>query len=263
MSRFALGMLMAIVLAYLGLCALMFFQQRSLMYFPVPQTDLPEGAAAITLPIDGAHIAVTALRQDLPKAVLYFGGNAEDVNGSLSDLTTAFHEHAVYLMHYRGYGASTGEPSERALVADALALYDRLRAQHQHIEVVGRSLGSGIAVQLASARPVQRLVLVTPFSSMRDVAATHYGYLPVRWLMRDTYESGTFASKVSAPTTIIAAAQDRIIPPAHAKALLDRFPAGVATMTVIDEAGHNDISFSPRYIEALKGSGAALARPNP
>lgn len=264
MSRLALGILMAIVVAYIGLCALMFFQQRSLMYFPVPETPLPAGAAAITLPVDDARIVVTAVRPDRPQALIYFGGNAEDVNGSLSDLARAFPDHAIYLMHYRGYGASTGQPSEHALVSDAIALFDRLRAQHAHIEVAGRSLGSGIAVQLASLRPVKRLVLITPFDSMRNVAAAHYGYLPVRWLMRDTYDSAAYAAKVAAPTTIIAAEHDRIIPVSRAKALFERFSSGVATMTVIEGAGHNDISLSPRYIPALMGSTATLAvRPNP
>lgn len=256
MSRFALGILVAIALAYIGLCALMFFQQRSLMYFPVPESAVPPGAATIALPVDGARIIVTAVHPDQPQALIYFGGNAEDVNGSLSDLARAFPNHAMYLMHYRGYGPSTGDPSERALVSDAIALYDRLRPRHAHIEVAGRSLGSGIAIQLASSRPVQRLILITPFDSMRNVAAAHYGFLPVRWLMRDTYESAAFAPKVAAPTTIIAAELDRIIPPSHAKALFESFPSGVATMTVIEGAGHNDISFSPRYIPALKGSAA-------
>ena len=254
MSRFALGILMAIALAYIGLCALMFFQQRSLMYFPVAESPLPPGAARIALPVDGARIVVTAVHPGRPQALIYFGGNAEDVNGSLSDLARAFPNHAIYLMHYRGYGPSTGDPSERALVSDAISLFDRLRSRHAHIEVAGRSLGSGIAIQLASARPVQRLVLITPFDSMRNVAAAHYGYLPVRWLMRDTYESVTYAAKVAAPTAIIAAEHDRIIPPSHAKALFDSFPRGTATMTVIEGAGHNDISFSPRYIAALKGT---------
>ena len=259
MSRFALGILVAIALAYIGLCALMFFQQRSLMYFPVPESPVPPGAATIALPVEGARVVVTAVQPGRPQALIYFGGNAEDVNGSLSDLARAFPDHAIYLMHYRGYGPSTGDPSERVLVCDAIALYDRLRPQHAHIEVAGRSLGSGIAIQLASARPVQRLVLITPFDSMRSVAAAHYGYLPVRWLMRDTYDSVTYAARIAAPTTIIAAGDDRIIPPSHAKALFERFPIGVATMIVIEGAGHNDISFSARFIPALKGAAAVVA----
>jgi uncharacterized protein len=168
--RAVLGILLTAAIVYLGFCALIFFQQRSLMYFPTPRSPVPSGATVIPLAVDGAELAVTALRQDRPNALIYFGGNAEDVNGSAGELAAAFPDHAIYLMQYRGYGASTGEPSEQALISDALALFDSIRKRHARIEVAGRSLGSGVAIQLASARPVARLVLITPFDSMRDVA---------------------------------------------------------------------------------------------
>ncbi|HEY1042746.1 MAG TPA: hypothetical protein VGE60_02695 [Telluria sp.] len=256
MARAAIGILALAVLAYAGLCALVFFQQRSLMYFPVPPTPTPAGAVAMELPVDGARVTVTVFGQERRRALLYFGGNAEDVNGSLGGLSAAFPDHAIYLMHYRGYGNSSGEPSEAALVSDALALYDQVTRKHAAVAVAGRSLGSGVAIQLASARPVERLVLVTPFDSMRHVAAAHYRYLPVRWLMRETYDSLKHAQHISAPTTLIAAAEDRIIRPAHARALWAAFPQGVATMTVIAGVGHNDIESSPRYLPALRGEPA-------
>ena len=177
------------------------------------------------------------------------------MNGSAGELSAAFPGHAIYLMQYRGYGASTGAPSEQALVSDALALYDLVRARHRQIEVVGRSLGSGVAIQLASARPVVRLVLVTPFDSMRDLAARHYRWLPVRWLMRDRYDSGAYAPKIGAPTTVIAAQRDEVIPAAQTKALFSRFRDGVADMIVIGGTGHNTISSSPHYVSALRARG--------
>lgn len=263
--RAVFGILVTVVIAYIGFCALMFFQQRSLMYFPTPRTSIPEEAALIALPVEGARVAVTALRQDRPDALVYFGGNAEDVNGSVDELNAAFPDHAVYLMQYRGYGASSGEPSEEALVSDALALFDMVRERHRRIEVAGRSLGSGVAIQLAGARPVARLVLITPFDSMRDVAATHYRWLPVRWLMRDGYDSGMVAPKIQVPTTLIAAANDEIIPAARTQALFARFRSGVAHLVVIPDTGHNTVSFSPGYIAALRGGAPArgLSRQGP
>ena len=251
--RAVLGILMTAAIVYIGFCALMFFQQRSLMYFPTPPTPVPAGATVLALPVEGARLAVTALRQEQPHALIYFGGNAEDVNGSVDELAAAFPDHAIYLMQSRGYGASTGAPSEQALVSDALALFDHVRSRHGRIEVAGRSLGSGIAIQLAGARPVARLVLITPFDSMRDVAAAHYRWLPVRWLMRDRFDSGTHAQNIVAPTTLIAAEHDWIIPAQQTKALLARFRQGVADLVVIEDTGHNTISSSPRYIPALRG----------
>lgn len=84
-------------------------------------------------------------------------------------------------------------PSEVALVADALALFDRVYAEHPHVVVGGRSLGSGVAVHVASLRPVARLVLVTPYDSLYGIAARQFPYVPVRWLLWDTFESWRYA----------------------------------------------------------------------
>jgi pimeloyl-ACP methyl ester carboxylesterase len=78
----------------------------------------------------------------------------------------------LYLLHYPGYGGAAGRPSETALVADALALFDQVAARHPRVTVIGRSLGSGVAIQVASARPVERLVLVTPYDSLMEIATT-------------------------------------------------------------------------------------------
>lgn len=257
MGRAALGILVAATLAYIGLCAVMFFQQRTMIYFPTAPSPTPAGAATITLPVKEARVVVTAVQRGRPQALLYFGGNAEDVNGSLPALSAAFPVHDIYLMQYRGYGTSTGSPTEQALVSDALALYDAVRARHARIEVAGRSLGSGVAIQLAAARPVARLVLITPYDSLRDVAAGHYKWLPVRWLMQDHFDSGDHATKVLAPTTLVAAQNDWVIPSAQTRKLFGHFRQGVAKLIVIRGAGHNTISGDPAYVAALSGAEAA------
>jgi hypothetical protein len=119
--------------------------------------------------------------------------------------------------------------------------------------VVGRSLGSGVAVYLASQRPVARLVLVTPYDSLVDVAARHYPYFPVRWLLLDKFESSKYAKQVTAPTLVIAAEHDEIIPRASTRALVTRFRDGVVSLKIVPGAGHNTISNKPEYISLLKG----------
>jgi len=152
----------------------------------------------------------------------------------------------------RGYGGSSGAPSETALVADALRLFDRAQAQHANIVVIGRSLGSGVAIQLASARPAERLVLITPYDSLQDLAARQFPYMPVRWLLRDKFESGTFAARITAPTLLIAAENDEVIPRSSTDALHARFAAGVASLRVVSGTGHNTISSVPEYTALLR-----------
>ena len=257
MARTMLTLTTAAALIYLALCVALFIFQRSLIYFPQPRALSP-GTSMFTLPVDGAELVVTTRplqgSTTVKGALIYFGGNAEDVSHSLPGLASAFPDHALYLLHYRGYGGSTGTPSEAALVADALALFDQVYAEHKHIMVLGRSLGRGVAVQLASQRPVARLVLVTPYDSIAEIAARQFPVFPVRWLLRDKFESSKFAPQITVPTLIIAAEHDEVIPRASTDALFNSFRAGVAVFKVVARAGHNTISDSPEYLPLLTGA---------
>lgn len=237
--------------SYAAACLALFLLQRSLIYFPPPVAAYP-APKTTTLAVPGAQLLVSERPRAGGQALIYFGGNAEDVSYSLPLLDQAFPQHTLYLLHYRGFAGSTGKPSEQTLVADALALYDRVAREHQEIVVLGRSLGSAVAVQLAARRPVDRLILVTPFASMADLAAGQFPYFPVRWLLRDAYASTEHAPRITAPTLIVAAGQDEIIPASSTRLLAARFPPGVASLRVIAGAGHNSISDSPDYLAALK-----------
>lgn len=213
---------------YCLLCILLYLLQRHLIYFPVaaqlPPTD------PLLLQQANASVLVSRQKRDSQQALLYFGGNAEDVSVSLPEFAAAFPEHAIYLMHYRGYGGSTGRPSEQALVNDALALYDQLHSKHNNITVVGRSLGSGVAMQLAAQRNVSQLVLITPFDSLSALAAKQFPFFPVQWLLKDTFNSIDYAPAVNSPTLLLVAEQDEIIGRAHSEALYQAFAPGVATL---------------------------------
>lgn len=251
MPRSLLVFVVGALLVYLALCLLLFVAQRGLIYFPHP----PSGGAhaTTTLAVDGASLRIATVMQPGPRALVYFGGNAEDVGFSLPELRAAFPEHALYLMHYRGYGGSTGRPSEAALFADGLALFDRVRAEHAEVIVVGRSLGSGVAVHVAARRPVARLVLVTPYDSVEAIAAGRFPVFPVRWLLRDKFESWRDAPRIEAPTLLIAAERDEVIPRVHTETLLKHFRAGVATLEVLAGTGHNTVS-GAAYVALLRGA---------
>ena len=249
--------IMFIVLAiaafiYAALCLALFFGQRSFLYYP--QAKSAAGDNTLTLNTDGERVLVTTRPRPGSEAVIYFGGNAEDVARSLPTLESAFPERSLYALNYRGYGGSTGKPSEPALIADALTLFDRVHIEHPHITIIGRSLGSGVAVHIASMRPVERLVLVTPYDSLDNVAAIHFPYFPVRWLLLDKFESWRYAPKITAPTQMIAAQNDEVIPLASTDSLSKRLPQSLTTLTVIKGVGHNDISDSREYVRLLAGT---------
>jgi len=240
----------AVALAlYLAACAFLYFQQRHLLYFP----QLARGHAAPLLPLraQGPRVLVSTREAPGANAVVYFGGNAEDVSRTLPVLVAAFPKDAIYALHYRGYGGSEGAPNEAEIIADATELFDQAHARHAQVTVIGRSLGSGVAVHVASLRPAARLVLVTPYDSIVGIAQEQYPFMPVSLLMQDRYESFRYAPQVRAPTQIIAAADDRIIPRASTEKLFHRFAPGIARMQVLPGVGHNTISEHPRYLELL------------
>jgi pimeloyl-ACP methyl ester carboxylesterase len=241
-----------VVAVYALLCAWVYARQRSMIYYPVPERASTFGEA-ISLPVEGAVLKIWTVRRPGSRALLYFGGNAEDVSGSLGEFAQALPERSLYFVNYRGYGGSTGAPTEAVLVADALAIFDTLRNDYDEIAVVGRSLGSGVAVQLAAARPVSKLVLVTPFDSLARVGQGAMPWLPVSLLMQDRYESARFAPQLTCPTLLLIAAADAVIPPAHAKTLLAAFAAGRARAVEVPAAGHNDIQLMPQYYHEIAG----------
>lgn len=247
-------------LIYVVLCAAMFACQRSFIYFP-PLIAAQTAFDVMTLTVPGAELQILAERTESHDAVLYFGGNAEDVAFSLPTMRQAFPGRALYLPRYRGYGGSTGRPSETALYADALALFDRLAPRHGRIHVVGRSLGSAVAVYLASQRPVAGLVLITPFDSILEIARHQYPFLPVDRLLLDRYETVRYAPRVTAPTRIIAAEHDEIVPRRSTEALWRSFPAGLAELRVVGGAGHNSVSRSPDFIGSLSDSAIESSAP--
>jgi len=250
----ALSVLLAlVVLGYLGLCGALYAYQRSLLYHPVPRV-VTAPQSTMHLPVDGADLVVTVRPHAGPKAILYFGGNGEDVSKNLASFDAWFPEHALFLLHYRGFGGSTGHPTEEDNHRDAAALFQVVQAQHREVTLIGRSLGTGVAVRLASEQPASRVILVTPYDSIAELAAAQYPYLPVSWLLLDKYESWRYAPSVRVPTTIIEAERDEVIPRASTERLFGRFKKGVASMTVLLGAGHNGIVGKSDYGTALRGA---------
>lgn len=242
-------------LAYVLSCLGLYLGQRALLYHP-PAEHRTDPAHLETLLVPGAALNVSVHQQAGDDALIYFGGNAEDVSQSLADYAAAFPDHAIYMLHYRGYGGSTGTASEESLHADALALYERVRQRHSRITVIGRSLGSGVAIHLAARQPVERLLLVTPYDSILNVAQARFPAMPVRLLLKDKFESWRDAPQITVPTLLLVAGNDDIIPSTHAAALLAAFRPGVARLETLPDTDHNSIADDPEYLVRL-----AQARP--
>jgi pimeloyl-ACP methyl ester carboxylesterase len=232
--------LLVVLAAYAVVCLVAFLNQRSLIYFPTPPVAAAP-ASELILNVDGAVLRNWIVRRDGRRALLYFGGNAEEVGANVAPFSAAIPDRTLVFVQYRGYGGSSGKPSEDALVADALALFDRMAADHDDIAVIGRSLGSGVAVQLAARRPVRSLVLITPFDSLVSVGQGAMPWLPVSLLALDRYDSAKVAKEVGARTLVMIATADDIVPPRHARTRAVDAPG----------FGHNDIQGWPVFYSAI------------
>jgi uncharacterized protein len=159
------------------------------------------------------------------------------------------------LMDYRGYGQSAGAPSEAALVADAIALYDYALglpgADPKRIYAFGRSLGSGVAVALAAARPLAGLVLATPYDSLASVAKRYYWYLPVDWMLKHRFDSIAHAPQLRTPLLCLVAERDEVIPAVHAERLFEAW-GGAKRKVVLAGAGHNSSDAHPLFWPSVR-----------
>lgn len=234
---------------YAGSCLVFLVFQRSFIYMPTSRTSAHD--ATLVLDVADARLQISVQPHDGPRAVVYFGGNAEDVAFAVPELTHAFPDRAVYAMHYRGYSGSSGRPAEAALRRDARALFAMAHARHPDVIAIGRSLGSSLAIQLAAEEPVSRLVLIAPFESILAIAARTAPFLPMRLLLRDRYESWRYAPLVLCPTLILAADRDELVPMDDTRKLLAAFRPGVATLRVIENANHNSLSDGAAFWEAV------------
>lgn len=234
---------------YLGLVALLYVAQRALMYHPDPRrtppadAGLPQAEEVILTTADGERlIAWHVPPDDDGPVVLYFHGNGGALNLRADRFRRLVTDGVgLVALSYRGYGGSTGSPSETGLIIDAEAAYAFARERYAADRLVlwGESLGTGVAVAIGATHQVARIVLESPFTSTADVAAATYPFVPVRWLMKDQFRSDLRGGKMSAPVLVVHGARDRVVPIAQGERLYRMIEAPKRFLR-LPEAAHND-----------------------
>jgi uncharacterized protein len=232
------------------LAALLSPVARRLIY-PGASTRLPAARTDLALEVGGVTLRGWEVNPGRARALIHYGGNGEGLDWLVPELGRRFPDHTSYLVAYRGYGASDGKPGQRVLTTDALAVFDHAATRHSGaVDVVGRSLGSGVAMQVAVRRPVERLVLVTPFDSLVATAADLYPWLPVGHLLQDRWDSASIAHRLDARVLVVRAGRDVVVRPARTDALLEVLPADTAVLDLPD-AEHATLHEDPAYWPAI------------
>jgi pimeloyl-ACP methyl ester carboxylesterase len=246
-----------------GLPLVVYLAQDALIFYRQP---IAEGRRA---EIASRHPGVSDVFLDAPQGIrlhawhvksgapllLYFGGNAEEVSWMIEAARAQAPQASWLLVDYRGYGQSGGAPSEKALVQDALQMYDQAAklpgVDPKRIYAFGRSLGSGVAVALAAQRPLAGLILATPYDSLASVAKRYYWYLPVDWLLKHRFDSVGRAPQLRTPLLCLIAERDEVIPAVHAERLFDAW-GGPKRKVVLTDAGHNSSDAHPLFWPSIR-----------
>ena len=195
--------------------AYLYLMQRNMMYFPTPENNHRQ-AEVVWLETNQQRLKIWRINNAAP---------------------------ALFL--------SAALETDHGLIEDALAVYDAISQQHSSVSLIGRSLGSAIAIHVAAHREVERLALITPFDSLKNVAQSHYPLFPVKWLMKDPYDSIELADRIDQPVLALTAEHDRIIPSQHSEKLLQALTRARVESHVITGSGHNDLSFNPSFDRLL------------
>lgn len=209
--------------------------------------------------LHGVHVPPARLVDSGKILILGFGGNAWNGEDVASYLHEVFPEADVVAFHYRGYEPSGGTPSAEAVIADAPLVYDAAtrKVSARPTIAAGFSIGSGIAAQLAAKRPLDGLILVTPFDSLKAVAQSMYPWLPIAPVFEHEIDAAGPLESSDIPVAIIAAGRDEIVPSERTDALRGRVRHLVLDRTIAN-AGHNDIYARSDFHEAMRAALGAL-----
>ncbi|WP_299549441.1 alpha/beta hydrolase [Seonamhaeicola sp.] len=245
-----------LIVIYVIIGASLYFNQERFLFLP---TILPQDYEysfsypfkEVFLETDGGVINMIHFKREQPKGViLYFHGNAGDL--SRWGITAEYFvekQYDVLIMDYRTYGKSRGKLSEEALYSDALYCYNYLKEKYEetNITVYGRSLGTGMATYVASNNHPKQLILETPYYSIADIAQSRFPMFPTKWLLNYKFESFKYISNITCPITIFHGTNDRVVPYASAKKLLETAANKNVDFVTIEGGNHNNLRHYKEY----------------
>jgi uncharacterized protein len=224
-----LQLAIGVIVAYGGIVGVMYLAQRSLMYVPdiahvsPVAAGLPQAEELTLTTADSEQLVAWHVvpRSDSP-VILYLQGNGGALRHRAKRFTQLVQNgFGLFAVSYRGFGGSTGSPSETGLLRDAAAAYSSCTDRYpvERIVIWGESLGTGVAVALASKQPVGRLILEAPFTSAAEVARLSYPLIPVGLLMKDQFRSDARVGAITVPTLVLHGELDRVVPIAFGERL--------------------------------------------
>ncbi len=243
--------LISIIVLYLLVLVGFYAFQRSLIFYPQPGAFVYTDHA-FEFQVDDISLRGWVLNEGQSSVLFYFGGNNENIQMNINRFERWFPQYTVYLINYRGYGKSDGSPSESNIFEDALAVYDQIGKNFERVCIIGRSLGSGVACHVAANREVEKLALVTPYDSISLVGQKKYWYMPVKWLIKDKFESWKKAGEITAQCLVVTAAGDEVVPNERTANLLNYFKQVKPRVIEIGDSTHGLVMNHARFSVCMR-----------
>jgi uncharacterized protein len=242
----AFALLVTLPIAY---GAQRYVRQREIIY-AIPPIDPEAEKQAVNLTEDMKGWIVNEGRQN---AILYFSGNGEAVDALRTEFVGLFPERTVYLMPYPSFPPNQGVISEENVMKNALALYDAVVNRHEAVGLVGRSMGTGVAMQVASKRKIDHMLLVSPFDQLFNAEKALVPFVPNRFTMKDKYDSIALAPSIRVPTVFVIGDKDVDVTPQVSRRLAAAFGAP-PTIVEVAGANHFNIAETEGYRAAVKAA---------
>ena len=272
LGRLGVAIVIGIALGLAVLALVIWTQiERRYLFFPTKEITYTPGQAGLDyedvffLTQDGMQLHGWYVPGKTDLTWLWFHGNGGNISHRVDEVALFHHRLGVnqFIFDYRGYGRSQGRPTEQGTYRDARAALEYLRArpdvEGDRIVYFGRSLGSAIAVELASSQPPLAMVLVSPFASVGDMARLTIPFLPVQWLVRDRYDSLASIGRVERPLLIIHGDRDDTVPVTQGRKLFEAANSPKQFRLLVG-AGHNDTYYrgGTAYWDAISEFTAGL-----
>jgi uncharacterized protein len=258
-------LLIVAIVGYGGLAALLYVFQRSMMYFPVAERVTPAAAGfaaaeeIVLTANDGEHVIAWHLPPPAGRPVIvYFHGNG----GNLGHRVPRFKAladagYGFLALSYRGYGGSSGSPTEAGIMQDAATAYAEAAKRYgDRLVLWGESLGTAVAVALAADHVAKAVILEAPFTSTLAMATNHYPIFPIAWMMKDQFRTDLKIGRITVPVLVMHGERDDVVPIAQGEALYAavtapkrfvRFPAG----RHVDLGDHGAVAAARAFIDGL------------
>jgi len=267
---FLVSTLKIILAVYFLISIGLYLFQEKIIFYPIPLDDnsladirrfYPQAQDIDIESNDGKNLhgwIIDNTSEEHPPSgmIFYYGGNAEEVSHRIGDMSR-LSGWIIILMNYRGYGLSEGRPGEKMIFDDALKIFDHFDSDEKYKEIkkvtMGWSLGTGVAVHLAHERKIDGVFLISPYDSITNIAKRTYPFIPVELMIRHPFDSIGKAPSIDSPLRIIAASNDRVIPPSSSVSLASQW-RGKKDILIVDNYDHNSLINSLQYRKFFKES---------